>query len=163
MAISRTFFDSSLLSAVASHVMLTSMAGFIVLDDGRAYAAANWAFRATVEAIADALPSTAEGSELAEWLRNDPTVQIYHNVDVRELAPTSHHIFLAAAEVALQHEREKGPVDWEKSELWEGWVKRFAEFIEMIGRCRRGEPPGEFNPHMRDTLPPTGDRIGPGW
>lgn len=31
------------------------MAGFIVLDDGRAYAAANWAFRAAVDAIAAAM------------------------------------------------------------------------------------------------------------
>lgn len=139
------------------------MAGFIALDDGRAYADKNWNFHATVEAIAEALPSTTDGLALANWLRNDPTVQIYHSVDVRELAPASHDIFLAAAEIALQREREKGPIGLHDAEFWKGWMKRFGELVQMIGCCRRGEPAPEFNPHMNDTLPATGDRVGPGW
>jgi hypothetical protein len=37
------------------------MAGFITLEDGRAYAASNWAYAALVERIADALPETDDG------------------------------------------------------------------------------------------------------
>jgi hypothetical protein len=139
------------------------MAGFIVLDDGRAYAAANWAFRATVEAIAVALPETTEGTTLANWLRNDPSVQIYYNVDVRELAPASHEMFLAAAEAALQIQKARGPIGWLQPEFWDGWIEGFAELVHMIDCVRRHEPAHKFNPHMRDTLPPTGERIGPGW
>lgn len=139
------------------------MAGFIVLDDGRAYASANWAFRATVEAIAEALPKTADGLALANWLRTDPTVQVYYKVDVRELAPAIHDIFVAAVEPALERQREKGPIGWHEPGVWDGWIKRFADLVQMIECCRRGEPASEFNPHMNRTLPPTGDQVGPGW
>jgi hypothetical protein len=139
------------------------MAGFIVLNDGRAYAASNWAFRATVEAIAEALPRTSEATNLAEWLRHDPSVQIYYNVDVRELAPANRELFQEAAEVAFKVQKARGPTGWSSPELWDGWINRFSEFLKMIECVRRGEPAHGFNPHMKDTVPPTGQRSGPGW
>jgi hypothetical protein len=45
-----------------------SVAGFIILGDGRAYAASNWAYDRTVEAVAEALPDHREGRALGEWL-----------------------------------------------------------------------------------------------
>jgi hypothetical protein len=63
------------------------MAGFIVLDDGRAYAANNVGFRATVAAIAEALPRSPEGNALSEWLLDENgLVQVHMRKDVRELA-----------------------------------------------------------------------------
>lgn len=139
------------------------MAGFIILNDGRAYAAANWAFRATVEAIAEALPVTEEGTRLAEWLRNDPAVQVYHSVDVRELSPTCREMFLSAAESAHQLQMARGPINWSSAEFWDGWIGRFGDLVKMIECVKRGEAAGEFNPHMTDIIPATGDRQGPGW
>src|SRR5450755_3207563 len=98
-----------------------AMAGFIVLNDGRAYAASNWAFRATVEAIAEVLPKTGEGITLAEWLRHDPSVQIYHNIDVRELVPAIRDLFLDAAETAFKVQKAGGPKGWSPTEAWDGW------------------------------------------
>ena len=139
------------------------MGGFIVLEDGRAYAAANWAFRATVEAIADALPQSTEGMSLAEWLRHDPVVQIYHNIDVRELTPANQEMLLTAIENGLKAEAARGPSDWANPEFWDGWIHRFTDLVKMIESVRRGEQPHEFNPHMTEAIPPTGERNGPGW
>ena len=44
------------------------MAGFIVLEDGRAYAANNWSYDAVIERIARALPETSAGRALSDWL-----------------------------------------------------------------------------------------------
>jgi len=139
------------------------MAGFIVLDDGRAYAAARWAFRATVAAIAETLPETGEGKALAEWLTNDPNVQIYYNVDVRELTPTNREMFLAAIEAAFQAQKARGSIGWAEPEFWDGWITRFGDLVKMIECVRRGEPANEFNPQMKDIIPATGERSGPGW
>jgi hypothetical protein len=137
--------------------------GFIVLDDGRAYGRAGWAYRATIEAIADALPDTEQGSTLAEWLTNPRTLEIYPTVDVRELTPANRELFLAAAERAFDLERQRGPLGWANPEFRESWLKAFAELVQMIHCVRRGEPPKEYNPHMTDTLPATGEHSGPGW
>lgn len=139
------------------------MAGFIVLEDGRAYAAANWAFRATVESIARALPDTDEGNALAEWIRNDPTVQIYYNVDVRELTAANREMFLGTVARACRAAETDGPSDWNDPAFFDGWIRRFNDLVKMIDCVRRGEPPEEFNPHMRDTLQWSGERRGPGW
>jgi hypothetical protein len=139
------------------------MGGFIILDDGRAYAANNWAYRTTVEAIAAALPNTSEGKVLAEWLRKDPSVQIYNAVDVRELTPANREMFLAASEAAFVQQKERGPSSWAEPDMWPSWIGRFADLVKMIDCVRRGEPPADFNPHMRDVIRPTGDHRGPGW
>src|SRR4051794_17545539 len=112
------------------------MAGFIILEDGRAYAAANWAFRSTVEAIAESLPETTEGKLLADWLRQHPTVQVYHRVDVRELTPTCREKFFAAVETAFERHKAGRPADWVHPEDWEPWLERFGDLVKMIGYVR---------------------------
>lgn len=139
------------------------MGGFIVLNDGRAYAAANWAFRATLEAITDAIPETAEGRELAEWLRNDPTVQYLHSVDLRELTPTNRAMFEEATERAYKIASIQGSTDWPEPDYWTGWIGRFKDLVKMIESIRQGESPQTFNPHMNELLPPTTEKSGPGW
>ena len=140
------------------------MGGFIILEDGRAYAASNWAFRATVDSIADILDRQTSGKDLAEWLRDESSpVQIYNTIDVRELTPRNREMFLTAVEEAFRMEQSRGPGGFAEPEFRDGWFSRFADLVKMIGCVRRGEPPSECNPHMRDVIPPTGGRSGPGW
>lgn len=140
-----------------------SMAGFIVLDDGRAYAASNWAFRATVESITQVLAGTPQGSELSVWLRSDANVQYLHSLDLRELTAKNRELFINAAVDAFSIQRARGPVGWEEPEFWDGWIARFGEFLQMIECVKRSEPPADFNPHMKGLIPPTGLQAGPGW
>ena len=138
------------------------MAGFIVLNDGRAYAAANWAFRGTIEAVVEVLPETDAGTALQEWLTHDTVVTVYHSVDVRELTPPNQVMFLTAVGEAFNVQSARGPIGWPQPEFWDGWIKGFADLVKMIECVRRGEPADNFNPHMTSTLPPTGERNGPG-
>jgi hypothetical protein len=45
----------------------------------------------------------------------------------------------------------------------EGWLARFADLVTMLGKSEAGEPPQDFNPHMRATIPARGGQVGPGW
>ncbi len=140
------------------------MAGFVILDDGRSYATKNWEFRTTVEAIAEALPTSVQGMALAEWLRNDPIVQIYHSVDLRELTLSNREMLVTAIERAFARQKECGPpAGWPDPMSWDSWLNRFSDLVKMIACLRRGEPPEEFNPHMDGLIPPTGKQRGPGW
>lgn len=139
------------------------MAGFFILDDGRAFAPNNWAYRATLQAIIDTLPSTPEGKALAEWLEADDVVQIYHSVDFRELTTANKDLVYAAVQNAFKLESERGPVGWVHPENFPSWMEGMADFVKMIECVRRGEPPADFNPYLRDVIPPTGEQKGPGW
>lgn len=139
------------------------MGGFIILEDGRAYAASNWAFRETVSAIVAAMPVSEDGKRLAAWLGDDHGVTIHNNVDVRELAPKYRVMFIEATRRAFQQQIEKGSFGSGNAEAWDSWIGRFADLIKMMECVRRGEPPANFNPHMNDVVPPTGEQLGPGW
>jgi hypothetical protein len=64
------------------------MAGFIVLKDGRAYAAANWATDAVIRAIA----AEVEDGEFRAWLLAQQSEFVgmgLTSVDLREVAPST--------------------------------------------------------------------------
>jgi hypothetical protein len=42
-------------------------------------------------------------------------------------------------------------------------VAGFIVLADMVASVERGQPPEALNPHMRDVIPPTGERSGPGW
>jgi hypothetical protein len=44
------------------------MGGFITLEDGRSYAAANWTYDQTIEVISDVLAENEDSRPLADWL-----------------------------------------------------------------------------------------------
>jgi hypothetical protein len=143
------------------------MAGFIVLQDGRAYAASNWAYDLTVERIAVALPPTPQGVALRTWLLGQRCGVLgpgLGSVDLRGLTPDNQRLVEAAARGAVEAAERSGPgglgVD---QETYSGWLSRLHDLLEMFDSIRRGEPPSVLNPHMIDVIPPTGDRVGPGW
>ena len=136
------------------------MAGFIVLEDGRAYAASNWATDATLRAIAAAVPDPP----LQAWLLSQQRGGGLTNVDLRELAPHCRPLVRTAIREAYRRIEEGGGVeDFAETEFADGWRQRFGELVEMVERFESGEPPEAFNPHMNELIPPSGARSGPGW
>jgi hypothetical protein len=142
------------------------MAGFIVLEDGRAYAANNWSYDAVIERIARALPETGAGRALSDWLMDQRSVVQgagLGSVDLRELAPGDQRLFVEAVEKAIITSEEESPEGWCDPAFYPGWLESFHDLSRMIASIRRGEPPTAFNPHIRDVIPPSGERAGPGW
>ncbi len=140
------------------------MAGFIILEDGRAYAAANWAYDAVVERIGDTLPDTDDGRALSDWLKEQRVaVKGLGSVDLREFTPENRQLFEEAARRAFSLAEQQGPEGWQDIEAYTGWIERFHDLIIMMDSIRAGVPPSAFNPHMVDVIPPTGARAGPGW
>jgi hypothetical protein len=75
------------------------MAGFIILEDGRAYAASNSDTDATIRAIAAEVPD----AEFREWLLAQQSEHLglgMTSVDLREIAPQLRPTFYAAVRQA---------------------------------------------------------------
>src|SRR5215813_10023843 len=76
--------------------------GFIVLEDGRAYAAANWATDATLRAISREVSEPA----LRAWLLAQQSEHVgmgMTSVDLREIAPHYRPVLRAAIGRAYEH------------------------------------------------------------
>ena len=132
------------------------MAGFIVMSDGRAFSLNNRATDVVVRTIASALPA----GELRDWVLAQQSTEVgagMTNIDIRELTPANARELLGAVRhVAGNASSFDLPADVD-------WEAQFSLLADMAGAAERGEPPDDLNPHMRDVLPPTGVRSGPGW
>jgi hypothetical protein len=140
------------------------VAGFIVLEDGRAYAAANWATNATLRAIS----REVSDDDLRQWLLAQQSGQVgmgMTSVDLREIAPHYRSVLHAAIRHAYERVAREGRFESLRTgdDSWAGWVQLFGELVEMLSRSEAGEPPGDFNPRMRTLMPATGRHRGPGW
>lgn len=139
------------------------MAGFIVLEDGRAYAASGWATDATLRVIARSL----KDEPLRSWLLAQQRVvgSGLTTVDLRELAPRCRPEMRAAIRDAYHRVGADGGFEdlVAGQEPGASWIQRLGELVEMLDRSESGETPEAFNPHMRGLLPATGRRTGPGW
>ena len=140
------------------------MGGFIVLEDGRAYAAANWAADATLRAISREVSDPA----LKAWLLAQQSEHVgmgMTSVDLREIAP--HYRPELRAAIRRAYEQVAGDGRFENLQAgdswWAGWLSRFHDLAEMLAPSAAGEAAASFNPHMRALIPPTGRQSGPGW
>lgn len=138
--------------------------GFIVLEDGRAYAAANWATDATLRAISREVSDPA----LRGWLLAQQSEHVgmgMTSVDLREIAPHYRPVLRAAIRRAYEQVASDGRFENLRSGdgWWAGWLSRFQDLAEMLARSAAGEAAGSFNPHMRALIPPSGRQSGPGW
>jgi hypothetical protein len=142
------------------------MAGFIILNDGRAWASANWAYDVAIRTIAQALPNTQEGLELADWLLQQ-TSEVkgmgLGSVDLRELTTENQTLFIRAVRQAVINLRTQDGNDWHDPMAFQSWREYFEVLPQLIESIERGEPAFMFNPHMKEVIPPTGDKSGPGW
>ena len=141
------------------------MAGFITLEDGRAYAASNWGYDAVVERIADALPETDDGHALKDWLMEQRVaVKGIGRVDLRELTLENRQLFQAAAREAFNLAEQQGPEGWHDPEFYVPvGSSGSTTWIMMMDSIRAGQPPSFFYPEMIVVIPPTGEQLGPGW
>jgi hypothetical protein len=143
------------------------MAGFIVFDDGRAFALNNQATDAVVRAIA----AEIREPEFREWALAQQSSQLgmgMTRIDIRELSPRCRDewrsaIRRASAAVA-QADPEHLPYGLSETKWSEGnWPEDFRLLAAMLAASEAGEPVDDLNPHMTSALPPTDDREGPGW
>jgi hypothetical protein len=139
------------------------MAGFIVLEDGRAYAAANWATDATLRAIA----AEVADPELRAWLLDQQSSVVgmgMTSVDLRQIAPQFRAVLREAIRSAYHRVSENGFESLiARDANTEGWLGRFNDLVTMLDKCDAGDPAEDFNPHMRALIPDRGGRVGSGW
>ncbi len=142
------------------------MGGFVILSDGRAWSAANWAYDALILAIAHDLPSTPDGEAFGAWLRDQTSTVLgpgMGRVDLRELTPHNQRLFARAAQLAYARlVRDNCPPEWHDPRFFPGWRDLFLVLLKLLKSARRRDPP-TYNPHMSSLLPSTSDRSGPGW
>lgn len=142
------------------------MGGFIILDDGRAWAATNWAYDAAIRYIAEALPDSERARELSEWLLQQ-TSEVQGmglgSIDIRELTAENRTLFVEAIRRATRRIEERGAEGWNDPSYFPVWKERFEVLLKLIESVEKGEPATIYNPHMRDIIPATGKQAGPGW
>jgi hypothetical protein len=134
------------------------MSGFVVLPDGRAWVASNDGFDSLLTVIAAHIQAHTRDAALAEWLLSQRSLVLGPGMgalDIRELHPQYQHMVLAALETV-----STAPVGAHDLAPWETHVTLLAA---MLHSYRVGEPPAALNPMMKDVLPSTGQRSGPGW
>jgi hypothetical protein len=142
------------------------MAGFIILNDGRAWAGANWAYDTALHTIIAALPSTQEGRDLSGWLlqlTSEVKGAGLGSVDLRELTTQNQALFIQAVRQAAINLRTQNSNDRLAPVAFRSWREYFEVLPQLIESIERGEPASKFNPHMNDVIPPTDDKSGPGW
>ena len=141
------------------------MSAFIALDDGRSWWAANWAYDAVIEAIANELEHNESGQELAAWLRQQSCLECgpgLGSVDVRELSPKSQIDFREAAQLAYRSSVLSDGAGWYDASFFPNWLAQFKRLLRMWKAIDRGEPPGQLgdSPHLMES---SGRQVGPGW
>lgn len=142
------------------------MSTCIVIEDGRSWWAANWAYDAVVRSIAAALPEEALAQALGIWLGEQTCEKLgpgLGEVDLRELSPSARTLFRAAARRAFATTKAGPPPTWGDPSFFGPWAERFEVLIRLLDSVDCGEDPALFNPHATRLVDPTGKKVGPGW
>jgi hypothetical protein len=86
-------------------------------------------------------------------------------IDLREIAPQLRPVMASAIRDAFRRVQAEGGFEHLSvgDSYGDGWLQGFADLVEMLDRSEAGEPPADFNPHMRALLPSRNGRVGPGW
>jgi hypothetical protein len=144
------------------------LGGFIVLEDGRAWAAASWAYDAAVRYLARSLDriDTGEAQALSVWLLTQTNERLgagMGRIDFRELTPENRALLRRAARHVFADLEQHPPADWGDPAFFGPWLERFHDLLLLMKSVDRRESPETFNPHMRGLIEPTGRKTGPGW
>lgn len=108
------------------------VAGFIVFEDGRAWAASNWATDTAIRAIAQEV----EDPSFREWLLAQAVGGGLSYVDAREIAPRFRPAFFNAIRKAAARIRREPLTGEDQLEVpyWDtSYVERLGELLEMMG------------------------------
>ena len=99
------------------------MGGFIVLEDGRAFAVANWAWRQAIQKIGEALATIPGRTAFAQWFAMIVELPAGLNeLDLRELTPGNRAAFHEATRIAIRLAESTGSRGWPEPEFFEGWL-----------------------------------------
>ncbi len=145
--------------------------GFLVLPDGRCFAARWSAYDVVLRAVADQLDSS-EVSALRSWLigllpgpndeehvgyspwyRRADGQLIARTVDLRELVPENQRLFCQAAKAAASRIGPDAP-EWLAESL--------SKLSDMVVRYERGELPLSLSDWV-EVVPSEGRHLGPSW
>ena len=135
------------------------MGGFIVLEDGRACAPSSRGTNVMLENIA----AQIRDREFRDWIlsqRSTSTGMGMTNIDLRELTPGNRDEFHRATREAFAAISAADPLG---DQWYHSYLECFSDLVEMMDRVDRGEPPEQFNPHMRGLISETQARRAPGW
>lgn len=152
--------------------------GFLILDDGRAFATGWAAHDVIIRSIADELHNSDEEGPLREWLfsllpgpddlehlgygpwvRKSDDEVIPRVLDIRELTEDNRKLFHAAAFRAYEKLISGG-----KSVVPRHYSPTFERLIAVLESIQAGESPDAIT-DWRDGYveEPSGNHIGPGW
>ena len=119
------------------------MSTFIDLQDGCSWWAANWAYDAVIEMIADELTGSELETELAVFLRTQTCTECgpgLGSIDLRELTEQCRIAFCESARRALQTATTRGGSSWQQPEFFPKWLAKFEELVEMMDTAERDKP-----------------------
>jgi hypothetical protein len=102
-------------------------------------------------------------SELSAWLTDElSSVQLFSNLDVRDLTQGNQRAFLAAIVPAYTRTVARGPEGWRDPAYWEGYIKLFSSLAEQVELLDQGRSPANW-PNLSSIGPHDGHHDGPGW
>ncbi len=139
------------------------MGGFIILEDGRAWAYSNGAYAMVIEEIAAQLPDTPEGQALSNWLLEETNVGSMGLgcVDIRELTEGNRKLFKQAAQRAYTLWRID-PNPHLQDELGTD-SDVFYALLKLMKSVNKREDPKTYMQRMKSLIEPTGEKSGLGW
>ena len=142
------------------------MGGYIALPDGRSWWAANWVYDGLVTRLATELDRSAEGQELAAWVRTRTSEEMggpgLGYIDVRELTLANQSLFRRAAQQSFRREKLAGPGPRSDPEFFASFLNQFRRLLRMWKAVDRREPLGKLG-DSPEPMEPSGERSGPGW
>lgn len=142
------------------------MAGFIIINDGRAVAPSNWGFDRMMEEIVKSLPNNENSADFKDWLLNQRNCICgpgLGSVDVRELTPENQELFWDAVIDAIHRCKAEGGEGWHDPNFYSSWMEMFSNLLAFRESYLDGEDPDAFNPYLKSVIPPTNNKSGPGW
>lgn len=150
--------------------------GFLILSDGRCFAARWRYYDQTLLTVAESLEDSRAARALRDWLMTlvpgpgdieelgygawlrskDQQIRRKY-LDIRELTPENQRLFLDAALHAGERAKSAEATTWDSL-----LVESLAHLSDKVDRLDRGEPPLSRSDWVK-VEPPTGQKRGPGW
>jgi hypothetical protein len=136
--------------------------GILFVADNAGIGCAGWVLRAITSDIAEILKENGH-VDLADWLTSNVSpVQLYSDLDVRDLTKENQKVFLEAVGPAYIRSKKRGPVDWNDPTVWDGYINLFGNLANQVELLTQGKVPTVL-PNLNGVSEHDGTRDGPGW
>ena len=136
--------------------------GILFINDESGIGCAGWVLRAIIKEICDILYENGS-NELADWLSSEQSpVFLYSHLDVRDLTQKNQEALINAIIPAFNREKERGPINWQDTSYWDGYINLFENLAKQIEEISQGQKPSNLA-NLNGIAVHTGIRSGPGW